>query len=83
MSTPKGDLYFSLCSVSYEKRFYVESHRKSQRYDRALKRKNTKQAKQVFIRTPSLQFKEKVTSALLAADIPLYKLNHTFHKFLF
>ena len=76
MIAPRDDLYCSLCGVlvKYEKRFYTESHRKLQRHERALKRKYTKQAKEVFIKTPSLQFNEKVLSAFLAVDISLYSL---------
>ena len=82
--TPRGDLYFSLCGflVKSEKRFYFESHRKWQHHERDLKRKNTKQAKQVFIKTPSLQFNKKVISAILAADIPLHNRAGRFYVFL-
>ena len=52
MIRSRSDLRCSLCSVlgKCEKGFYVESHRKLQRHERALKRKNSKQAKQVFIK---------------------------------
>ena len=83
MITPRNDLRCSLCSVlgKCEKGFYVESHRKSQRHERVLKRKNSKQAKQVFIKTLSLQFNKKVISAFLATDIPLHMLNNSSLKF--
>ena len=85
MITPKGNFYCTLCSilVRYKKRYYVESHRKSQRHKRVFKRKNSKQAKQVFIKKISLEFIEKVISAFLAADISLYKLNYPSLKSLF
>ena len=79
MIRSRSDSRCSLCSVlgKSEKGFYVESHRKLQRHERPLKRKNSKQAKQVLIKMLSLQFNEKVISAFLETDIPLHMLNNS------
>ena len=51
-----------------DKKFFVESHRKS---------------KQTVLQLDQVNFKEQVVSSFLAADIPLHKLNHPSLKSLF
>ena len=41
------------------------------------------QASQTFLRSSDTDFVEKITKALLSADIPLYKLSNTHIKNLF
>ena len=62
-TTPARDLRCNLCDVlvKCDKKFFVESHRKS---------------KQTFLQLDQVNFKKQVVSSFLAADIPLHKLNH-------
>ena len=62
---------------------FVESHRKSKQHQRKLETKSKSQSKQTFLRLDQVNFKEKVVSSFLAADIPLHKLNHPSLKSLF
>ena len=69
-ATPARDLRCNLCDVlvKCDKKFFVESHRKS---------------KQTVLQLDQVNFKEQVVSSFLAADIPLHKLNHPSLKSLF
>ena len=85
LATPVGDLRCNLCdeSVKCDKKFFVESHRKSKQHQGELETNNKSQGKQTFLRLNQINCKEKVVSSLLATDIPLHKLNHPFLKSLF
>ena len=86
-ATPALDLRCNLCEVlvKCDKKFFVESHRKSKQHQRKLETKsNSKsQSKQTFLQLDQVNFKEQVFSSFLAADIPLHKLNHPSLKSLF
>ena len=69
--------------VKCDKKFFVESHRKSKQHQRKLETKNKSQSKQTFLQLHQVNFKEQVVSLFLAADIPLHKLNHPSLKSLF
>ena len=77
-ATPAGDLQCNLCDVLVEcdKKFFVESHRKSKQHQGKLETKSKSQSKQTFLHFDRVNFKEQVVSSLLAADIPLHKPNH-------
>ena len=62
--------------VKCDKKFFVESHRKSNQQQRKLEMKSKSQSKQIFLQLDQVNFKEQVVSSFLAADIPLHKLNH-------
>ena len=64
-------------------KFFVESHGKSKQPQRKLKTKSKSQSQQIFLQLDQVNFKEQVVSSFLAADIPLYKLNHPSLKSLF
>ena len=66
-----------------DKKFFVESHRKSKQHQRKLETKSKSQSKQTFLQLDQVNFEEHVISSFLAADIPLHKLNHSFLKSLF
>ena len=70
LATPARDLRCNLCDVlvKCDKKFFVESHRKS---------------KQTFLQLDQVNFKEQVVSSFFAADISLHKLNHPSLKSLF
>ena len=78
LTTPARDLRCNLCDVlvECEKKFFVESHRKSKQHHRILETKSKFQSKQTFLQFDQLNFKEQVVSSFLAADIPLHKPNH-------
>ena len=84
-ATPARDLRCNLCDVLVKcnKKFFVESHRKSKQHQRNLETKSKSQSKQTFLQLDQVNFKEQVVSLLLAADIPLHKLNHPSLKSLF
>ena len=69
-ATPARNLRCNLCDVlvKCDKKFFVESHRKS---------------KQTFLQLDQVNFKEQVVSSFLAVVIPLHKLNHSSLKSLF
>ena len=69
--------------VKCDKKFFVESHRKSKQHQRKLETKSKSQSKQTSLQLDQVNFKEQVVSSLLAADIPLHKLNHSSLKSLF
>ena len=54
----------------------MDSHRASKRHKTALLRKDECRKKQTVIQVEPPNFVEDVVSAFLAADIPLFKLNH-------
>ena len=84
-ATPARDLRCNLCDVLVKcnKKFFVESHRKSKQHQRKLETKSKSQSKQTFLQLDQVNFKEQVVSSFLAADIPLHKLNHFSLKSLF
>ena len=77
-ATPARDLRCSLCDVlvKCDKKFFVESHRKSKQHQKKLETKSKSQSKQTFLQLDQVNFKEQVVSSFLAADIPHHKLNH-------
>ena len=83
--TPARDLRCNLCDmlVKCDKKFFVESHRKSKQHQRKLETKSKSQSKQTFLQLDQVNFKEQVVSSFLATDIPLHKLNHPSLKSLF
>ena len=84
-ATPACDLRCNLCDVlvKCDKKFFVESHRKSKQHQRKLETKSESQRKQTFLQLYQVNFKEQVVSSFLAANIPLHKLNHPSLKSLF
>ena len=64
-------------------KFFVESHRKSKQHQGKLETNKKSQGKQTFLQLDQINFKEKVVSLFLAADITLHKLNHPSLKSLF
>ena len=84
-ATPAGDLRCNLCDVlvKYDKKFFVESYRKSKQHQGNLETKSKSQSKQIFLHFDQVKFKEQIVSSFLAADIPLHKLNHPSLKSLF
>ena len=78
-ATPARDLRCNLCDVlvKCDKKFFVESHRKSKQQQRKLETKSKYQSKQTVLQLDQVNFKEQV------ADIPLHKLNHPSLKSLF
>ena len=76
-ATPAGDLRCNLCDVlvKCDKKFFVESHRKSKHG--ILETKSESQSKRTFLLLDHVDFKEQVVYSFLAADIPLHKLNHS------
>ena len=84
-ATPAGDLRCNLCDVlvKCDKKFFVESHRRSKQHQGKLETKSKSQSKQTFLHFDQVNFKEQVVSSFLAADIPLHKLNHPSLKSLF
>ena len=85
LAIPAPDLRCNLCEVlvKCDKKFFVESHRKSKQHQRKLETKSKSQSKQTFLQLDQVNFKEQVVSSFLAADIPLHKLNHSSLKSLF
>ena len=85
LATPVRDLRCNLCDVlvKCDKKFFVESHRKSKQHQRKLETKSKSKSKQTFLQLDQVNFKEQVVSSFLAADIPLHKLNHPSLKSLF
>ena len=84
-ATPARDLRCNLCDVlvKCDKKFFVESHRKSKQHQKKLETKSKSQSKQTFLQLDQVNFKEQLVSSFLAAVIPLHKLNHPFLKSLF
>ena len=84
-ATPAGDLRYNLCDVlvKCDKKFFVESHRKSKQHQGKLETKSRSQSKQTFLHFDQVNFKKQIVSSFLAADIPLHQLNHSFLKSLF
>ena len=69
--------------VKCDKKFFVESHRKTKQHQTKLEMKSKSQSKQTFLQLDQVNFKEQIVSSFLAADIPLQKLNHPSLKSLF
>ena len=84
-ATPVVDLRCNLCDVlvKCDKKFSVESHRKSKQHQGKLETKSKSQSKQTFLQLNQVNFKEQVFSSFLAADISFHKLNHPSLKSLF
>ena len=83
-ATPERDLRCNLCDVlvKCDKKFFVESYRKSKQHQTKLETNSKSQSKQTFLQLDQVNFKEQIVSSFLAADIPLHKLNHPSLKFL-
>ena len=69
--------------VKRDKKFLVESHRKSKQHQRKLETKSKSQSKQTFLQLDQVNFKKQIIFSSLAADIPPHKLNHASLKSLF
>ena len=84
-ATPARDLRCNLCDVlvKCDKKFFVESHRKSKQHQRKWETNSKSQSKKTFLQFDQVNFKEQIVSSFLAADIPLHKLNHHSLKCLF
>ena len=84
-ATPARVLRCNLCDVlvKCDKKFFVESHRKSKQHQRKLKTKSKSQSKQTLLQLDQVNFKEQVVPSFLAVDITLHKLNHPSSKSLF
>ena len=81
IQSPSNELYcnFCSCAVSFDKRFLVDSHRKTAKHKNALDSRVELQiphTSQTFLRKDNSDFAEAVTKAFLSAGIPLYKLNN-------
>ena len=81
MESINNQLYCNLCNcaISCNKHFLVDSHRNALKHQKALCSKSENlipQTSQTFLRSSDTDFVEKVTKAILSADIPLYKLNN-------
>ena len=61
----------------------MESHRKSKLHQAKLIATSSSQGKQTYIQLDRANFKEKVISSFLEANIALHKLNHPALKSLF
>ena len=85
LATLAGELRCNLCDVlvKCDKKFFVESHRRSKQHQGKLETKSKSQSKQTFLQLDQGNFKEQVVSSFLVADIPLHKLNHRSLKSLF
>ena len=66
-----------------KQKFFAESHQKIKLQQVKLATASSSQGKQTYIQLYWANFKEKVVSSFLAADIPLQKLNHPALKSLF
>ncbi|CAK8685761.1 unnamed protein product, partial [Clavelina lepadiformis] len=78
----ESDLRCKFCEVTVkcDKKYFVESHRRSKRHQAGLEQQQASQSMQTFIeQAPTKKFTDKVVSA----DIPLHKLNHPALKSLF
>ena len=76
--TPPGNLRSNFCDVlvKCDKKVFVNSHQKTKLHRAELVTTGSSQGKQTCIQLDRANFKEKVVSSFLAADIPLHKLNH-------
>lgn len=76
-STPKTELFCLLCQevVKFNKRHFVESHRKSGKHTKRMSQNNeAPMKKQQFINFELDDFGERVTKAFVSSNIPLHKL---------
>ena len=83
-----NNLYCNLrnYAVSCNRYFLVDFHRNTSKHQRALGSRSENlipQAPKTFLRNSDTDFVEKVTKAILSANIRLYKLNNTQIKNLF
>ena len=81
MKSPNNEFYCNLCSctVSCSKRFLVDSYRKTSKHQKALCCRSEQlipHTSQTLLKSSDTDFVEKVTKALLSADVPLYKLSN-------
>jgi hypothetical protein len=74
--SPNDDLYCNLCStvVSHAKSYFVESHRKTAKHQRAIGVSANATVQQFL--NPKGDFTRDVLKAFLSADIPLWKLRN-------
>ena len=74
MTTPAGDLQCNLCKVlvKYDKKLFVEGHRKSKQHQEKLETMSKSQTKQTCLQLDQVNFKEQVVSSFFAADTPFY-----------
>ena len=79
-ANPTGDLFCILCcqTVNCEKCFRAESHQSSAKHKKLLSTtvNTSEKRQQTFIPILKKNFKRKLVEAFLAADIPLFKLQH-------
>lgn len=82
--TPKQELFCNKCEtiVKCDKTYHVESHRSSARHASKCHKPSTSSSQQ-FLKPVESNFASTVTTAFLAADIPLHKLQHPALKELF
>ena len=82
-----GKLWCSLCNryVSHDRKYQVDSHRRSAKHQRRLRNISSSTATTSTSKEPVTQenFCRKITEAFLAADIPLKKLQNNKIKELF
>ena len=74
------------CAVSCNKRFLVNSHQNTSKHQKPLGSRSENlipQTLQTFLRSSDTDFVEKVTKAILSANVPLYKLNNSHIENLF
>ena len=80
-ATSAGNLRCNFCNVllvKCDKKFFVESHRKTKQHQGKLETKSKSQSKQTFLQLDQVYFKVQVLRSFVhvAADILLHKLNH-------
>ena len=85
MESINNHLYCNLCNyaVSCNERFLVDSYRNTSKHQKALGSKSENlipQILQPLLRKSDTNFVEKVTKALLSANILFYKLSNTHIK---
>ena len=86
---PTNLLYCKICQqiVCHERLSTVQKHRDTSKHQKALSKSGSSQKTQTFIQNSSStereKFTEKLVGSFVAADIPLFKLNHPAMKSLF
>ena len=70
-ATPARDLPCNLCDVlvKCDKKFFVESHRKSKQHRGKLVTKSKSQSKQTFLHFDQVNFKEQVVSSFVSVSV--------------
>jgi len=87
-ATPKNELYCTICevNVNHEKRSTVQKHRESAKHQKCIDKVIPKPG-QSFISLDAIQsqneFTNKLVTAFLSANIPIYKVNNPELKYLF